>query len=183
MLALLGFLLLAAGDETASQSAAVAKVLNLFDRLRSGTDTSFQLTAVEVNQYFVYALNRQPRPGLNSMQIRFFPNNYVATFTVLDFDAVEKWKPGTVPALLRPLLTGRKTVWIDVRFHVTASHLTFTVEKAYFEKIWLPASLVLKMMEVVAARQPEHYDTTKPLPLPFGLRDIRTSAGLLTGKN
>lgn len=56
------------------------------------------------------------------------------------------------------------TVWIDVRFQVTGSRLTYTVEKAYFEKLWLLAALVQKMIEVVAACQPEHYDTTKPLP-------------------
>ena len=183
MLALLPFLLFAVADIPAPQAAAITKVLDLFDRLRAGKKTSFQLTESEVNEYLVSALKRQPRPGLHSTQIRFFPKNYVATFTVVDFDAVEKWKPGTIPALLRPVLTGRKTVWLDVRFQVTGSRLTYTVEKAYFEKIWLPASLVQKMMEVVAVRQPEHYDTTKPLPLPFGLRDVQTSEKLLTGNN
>ena len=178
MLALLGFLLFAAGD-----AIAVSKVLDLFDRLRAGKKTVFQLTEAEVNEYMVSALKRQPRPGLESTRIRFFPKNYVATYIVVDFDAVEKWKPGTIPSILRPVLTGRKTLWIDVRFQVTGSRLTYTVEKAYFEKIWLPAPLVQKMMEVVAARQPEHYDTTKPLPLPFGLRDIRTSDKLLAGNN
>ena len=179
---MLGFLLFAAGDATAPP-AAVSKVLDLFDRLRTGKNTSFQLTETEVNEYLVSALKRQPRPGLDSTQIRLFPKNYVATFTVVDFDAVERWKPGTIPALLRPALNGRKTVWIDFRFQVTRARLTYTVEKAYFENIWLPAPLLQKMMQVVAARQPEHYDTTKPLPLPFGLRDIRTSEKLLLGNN
>ncbi len=183
MLALLGFLLFAASDAPAPQPASVSKVLDLFDRLRAGKKTVFQLTEAEGNEYMVSALKRQPRPGLESTQIRVFPKNYVATYTVVDFDAVEKWKPGTIPTILRPVLTGRKTLWIDVRFQVTGSRLTYTVEKAYFDKIWLPAQLVQKMMEVVAARQPEHYDTTKPLPLPFGLRDIRTSDKLLAGNN
>ncbi len=182
MLVLFGLLLFAAGD-AAAPSAAVSKVLDLFDRLRAGKNTSFQLTEAEVNEYLLSALKRQPRPGLHNTQIRFFPNNYVATFTVVDLDAVERWKPGTIPALLRPVLNGRKTVWIDIRFQVTGARLTYTVEKAYFEKIWLPAPLVQKMIEVVAARQPEHYDTTKPLPLPFGLRDIRTSGKLMSGNN
>lgn len=183
MLALLGFLLFAASDAPAPQPASVSKVLDLFDRLRAGKKTVFQLTEAEVNEYLVSALKRQPRPGLDSTQLRFFPKNYVAMFTVVDFEAVERWKPGTIPALLRPVLAGRKTVWIDVRFQVTGSRLTYTVEKAYFGNIWLPAPLVRKMIEVVAARQPEHYDTTKPLPLPFGLRDIRTSDKQLAGNN
>jgi hypothetical protein len=182
VLVVLGFFLFAAGD-AAPQPASVTKVLDLFDRLRTGKKTAFSLTEAEVNGYMASALKRQPRPGLQSTQIKLFPKNYVTTYTLLDFDAVEKWKPGTIPVLLRPVLTGKKTVWIDVRFHVTGSRLTYTVEKAYFESLWLPAAVVQKMIEVVAARQPEHYDATKPLPLPFGLRDVRTSDKSLAGNN
>ena len=185
MLVLLGFLLFAAGEVTPppAQPPSVGKVLDLFTRLRSGKKTDFVLTETEVNEYMVSALKRQPRPGLQSSQIKFFPKNYVTTFTVVDFDAVEKWKPGTIPTLLRPVLTGKKTIWVDLRFQSTDARLTYTVEKAYFENVWLPASLVQKMIEVVAARQPEHYDTTKPLPLPFGLRDLRTSDKTISGNN
>ena len=182
MILLLGFLLFAVGDNP-SQSASVTKVLDLFDRLRAGTKTEFQLTEAEVNEYLVAALKRQPRPGLQSTQIKFFPNNYVTTYTLLDFGAVERWKPGTIPMLMRPVLTGRKTVWIDIRFHVAGGQLTYTVEKAYFEKIWLPAVVVQKVIAVVAARQPEHYDTTKPLPLPFGLRELRVGDKSMSGAN
>jgi hypothetical protein len=157
--------------------------LNLFDQLRAGKKTEFVLTEAEVNEYMASSLKRQPRPGLQSTQIRFFPKNYVNTYTVMDFDAVEKWKPGTIPTLLRPVLTGKKTIWVDMRFQVAGSRLTYTVEKAYFENIWLPATLVQKMIEVVAGRQPEHYDTTKPLPLPFGLRDVRVAERTLSGNN
>jgi hypothetical protein len=181
---LFGFLLLAAGDAPVPpQPDSVTKMLDLFDRLRSDKKTNFQLTEAEVNEYMVAALKRQPRPGVQSAQIKFFPKNYVTTFTLVDFDAIEKWKPGTIPALLRPALTGKKTVWIDVRFQVAGSRLTYTIEKAYFEKIWLPAPLVQKMIEVVAARQPEHYDTGKPMALPFNLQDLRTSDKSISGNN
>ena len=34
--------------------------------------------------------------------------------------------------------------------------------------------MVEKMINVVAARQKEGYDTSKPVPLPFGLRAVAT---------
>jgi hypothetical protein len=45
-----------------------------------------------------YALRTTPRPGVQSLTIKSsLPHNYVSTFTVVDFDAVERWKPGTIP--------------------------------------------------------------------------------------
>ena len=153
-----------------------AKMWNLFQSLEaarlSHRKTSFHLTETEINQYLQYSLRATPRPGLDSSTIKFFPGNYVSTFTVVDFDRVERWKPGTIPVLLHPVLSGRKSIWVDVRFQTQNGSMTFTVEKAYFQKLRLPAFLVQKVIQVVAARQPEKYDTSKPVPLPFGLRRV-----------
>jgi len=176
-------LLLFAGIDSAPQPPSVTKVLDLFDRLRAGKKTSFQLSETEVNEYLASTLKSHPRPGLQSAQVKFFPKNYVTTYTILDFDEVERWKPGTIPALLRPVLSGKKTVWIDVRFSVTGARLTYTVEKAYFQNVWMPSALVQKVIAVVAARQPEHYDTSKPLPLPFRLQELRTADKSISGNN
>jgi hypothetical protein len=102
---------------------------------------------------------------------------------VIDFDAVERWKPGTVPTLLKPVLSGQKSIWVDIRFQADAGRATFSIEKAYFQNIRLPAIFVSHMVEAVAARQPEHYDTTKPLPLPFGLKKAWTSGHSVFGEN
>jgi hypothetical protein len=144
---------------------------------------AFELSDAEINQYLQFALRTRPRPGLNSITVKIFPHNYISTFTTIDFDAVEKWKPGTVPMLLRPVLNGRKAIWVDYRFRTAGGQVTFTVEKAYFGSIRLPAFFVGKMMQVVAARQPEHYDTSKPLPLPYGLRQVATRAHAILGEN
>ena len=143
----------------------------------------FQFTEAEVNQYLAWSLQATPRPGLNGVSIKMFPYNYVSTYTVVDFDAVERWKPGTVPALLRPVLNGRKAIWVDYRFKAENGLATFSVEKAYFQSIRLPAFFVEKMIQIVAARQPEKYDTTKPVPLPFGLRRLTTGEHVASGEN
>jgi hypothetical protein len=71
---------------------------------------AFRLNEGEINDYLKYSLKATPRPGLDSVTVKLFPNNYLSTFTIVDFDAVERWKPGTVPALLRPVLSGRKSI-------------------------------------------------------------------------
>ncbi|MEO8659457.1 MAG: hypothetical protein ABI693_13370 [Bryobacteraceae bacterium] len=168
------------------------KMLGLFDRLRAADaaraaghpqPVSFHLTGDEVNSYMRYSLRATPRPGLDSVTVKFFDHNYVSIYSILDFDAVERWKPGTIPSLLRPVLSGKKSIWTDFRIRAENSKATLSVEKAYCNDIRLPAFLVEKMIAIVAARQPEHYDTSKPLPLPFGLREIHTTPQTINGSN
>jgi hypothetical protein len=168
------------------------KFLQLFQDLREADaaratgkmrHVSFQLSASEINDYSRYALHTTPRPGIDSVTVNIFPHNYISTFTVIDFDAVERWKPGTIPFLLKPILKGKKSVWVDYRFQAENSKVTFSVEKAYYQDIRLPAFFVQQMLEIVAKRQPEKYDLSKPVPLPFGLRRVSTTEHVVMGEN
>jgi hypothetical protein len=168
------------------------KFYTLFDELRAAQDAkakginkpvNFSLTEREINDYMVYSLRTTPRPGLQSVTLKFFPDNYVSAFTVIDFDAVEKWKPGTIPALLKPVLSGKKSVWVDYRFQTVNGQASFSVEKAYYNDVRIPAFVVQRAIHLVAARQPEKYDTDKPLPLPFGLRKVWTAEHQVSGTN
>jgi hypothetical protein len=185
-------LFLAVGPVPAPPHApAVDKVLNLFQALdaaqkkgpKAAGHLRFQFSEAEINEYLAYASQAQPRPGIVSVTLKFFPRNYVSSYTVVDFNEVERWKPGTVPAALRPVLKGKKAIWVDIRFAVRNGAMTFRVEKAYFEKVPLPDFLAEKVIQVVAARQPEKYDTSKPMPLPWGVRKAWTSLGTAGGEN
>jgi hypothetical protein len=198
---LIATLLLAGGVSLAAPASAadaapappvVAKFLGLFDQLRAveahkakgaAEHVAFELTDAEINDYMRYALKTTPRPGLKSVTVKIFPQNYVSTYTIVDFDAVERWKPGTIPALLRPILSGRKSIWVDYRFQADRSLISFSVEKAYYQSVRLPAFFVEQMIRIVAARQPEKYDTSKPLPIPFGLRQVWTNGHVIQGQN
>jgi hypothetical protein len=182
---------LSAADAPPLPPVAV-KFLRLFQDLREA-DTAkavgksrhvaFQLSTAEINEYARYALHATPRPGVDSVSVNIFPNNYISTFTVIDFDAVERWKPGTIPMLLRPILSGKKSIWVDYRFQADNWKVTFSVEKAYYQNIRLPAFFVQEMIAIVAKRQPEKYDTSKPLTLPFGLRRVWTNEHDALGEN
>ena len=182
----------ARADGPAAAPPVAAKFLGLFDQLRAaeaakakGTaqQVAFQLSDAEITEYLRYSLAATPRPGLKSVTVKIFPHNYVSTYTIVDFDAVERWKPGTIPLVLRPVLNGQKSIWVDCRFQSDRSLISFSVEKAYYQEIRLPAFFVEKMIEIVAARQPEKYDTSKPLPIPFGLRQVWTNDHIIQGQN
>jgi hypothetical protein len=187
--ALLTASLLSAGEPAVPPAAQ--KILGVFHELRTAEaqapaarrHVSVTLTDGEINDYMRYALRATPRPGLESVTVKLLPHNYVSTFTVVDFDAIERWKPGTIPTLLKPFLRGKQSISVDYQFTAANSKISFSVEKAYYDKLRLPAFFVEMMIQIVAARQPEHYDTSKPLPLPFSLRQVWTENQLVKCNN
>ena len=164
-----------------AQPPETVKVLGVIKQLQTA-HARFELYEGEVNRHIAYSLLTSPRPGLSSMSVKFFDGNYVSTYTSVDFDAVEKWRPGTIPAFLRSLLKGKRNVWVDIRFFVSGGSATYKIEKAYFENIPLPKLVMDKAIQVIAARQPEKYDTSKPIPLPFGMVKLRTRAQHIAGE-
>ena len=105
------------GVDTAPVPPVTKKFLAMFENLRNAESdsksgkfrhVSFQISSSEINDYMLWALRTTPRPGLNSVTVKIFPHNHISTFSVVDFDAVEKWKPGTRPTLLKPVLNGKR---------------------------------------------------------------------------
>src|ERR1035441_5582707 len=104
----------------------VERMLGFFDSLRkAGTDEAAhravphveeRFADAEVNEYLAYALKTAPRPGVKSIHVECADGNYIATTVVADLDALERWKPGTIPPALRWALSGTKTLRVDVRF-------------------------------------------------------------------
>lgn len=181
------WLLLITGVCALPQPPAVQKIWIALGDLTQAQTTHKKLkyvfTEAEVNEYLQHARVVNPRPGLDRMSVQFLPGNYVSTVTVIDFDLVEQARPGTVPVLLRPVLSGKREIRLDVRVNAANGLGTYSVEKAYFENVRIPAFAVEKMIQVVAARQREKFDLSKPLPLPFGVRSIVTGAHFMTMEN
>jgi hypothetical protein len=171
----------------------VEKMLDFFDRLRKAdaeqaahrpaphVETRF--TEGEVNDYMAHALKTTPRPGVKSIHVEFADGNYISTTVMADLDALERWKPGTIPGALRWVLSGNKTLRVDVRFRQTTDKLVgISVEKAYYQDLRIPALVVEEMMKILAARQPEHYDMNH-LTLPMGLKRMWTTGHTISAMN
>lgn len=181
-----------AAPVNAALPPAALKVHGIFAQLREAEETgkkgqkqpaAFQLTEAEVNDYIKYSLTAEPRPGVKNATVKILANNYLSTLVTLDFDAVERWKPGTIPVLLKPVLAGQKSIWVDYRIRAHNGLFTFSVEKSYFQNTWIPAWVTQKMIEVVLSRQREKVDASKPIPLPFGLKEAWTGNQSLHGHN
>jgi len=178
---------------SAAAGGSVEKMLDFFDRLRKAETERAAHRAVphvetrfadgEVNEYMIYALKTTPRPGVKSIHVEFTDGNYIATTVMADLDALERWKPGTIPFALRWALSGIKSLRVDLRFRQTTDRLvSLSVEKAYYQNLRIPALVVEEMMKILAARQPEHYNMNH-LMLPMGLRRMWTTGHTIGGMN
>lgn len=172
---------------TMAGNQGVQKVQALIHHLEVAQKTnariSFTLTEAEYNDYLAWSLSSEPRPGVEKVQLKFFPGDYVSSLAVVDLDAVQRWKPDMIPVLLRPLMRGKRSFWVDFRFQVREGLLTYSVEKAFVENVRVPAVVVQEVIRAVAAKQPEHFDTTKPLTMPHGLRSLWTEQSTVKGNN
>lgn len=144
---------------------------------------SFQIPEAEANAFIRYGFTEAPRPGVESVRVKFFPKNYVSSYMVVDLDKVNEWRPGTVPTMLQAVLKGKQGIQVDARFRTVNGGLLFDIEKASVNDVRVPAFVVQQILKVVAARQPQPYDLSKPVPLPNGVQRMWTGDKILYGEN
>ena len=143
----------------------------------------FEIPERALNEYLAWSLRNRPRPGVDSMKVVLLPKNQMSTEAEIDFDAIQKWNPEILPALLRPLLKGKQTMKADVEFESSGGSCSFKLRttqgpdgKAIVNKI------METLLQALGSQQPESYDTAKPLPLPYGLKRIWTEKQLMCGE-
>jgi hypothetical protein len=143
----------------------------------------FEIPERALNEYLAYTLRTRPRPGIGAMTVALLPKNQVTSDVEIDFDAVQKWNPGIFPEILRPILSGKRSIHTDVKFESKDGFCSFSLKdaqgpdgKAIMNKI------MSAVLQALGSRQPESYDTAKPIPLPFGLKRIWTEKQLICGE-
>jgi hypothetical protein len=149
----------------------------------AGRKVGFEIPERALNEYLAYTLRNRPRPGITSMTVTLLPKNQISSDVEIDFDAVQKWNPGIFPEALRGFLTGKRTVHTEVKFEVKNGAISFDLKdatgpdgKAILNKV------MTAVLQALGSRQPESYDTSKPIPLPFGLKRIWTDKQLICGE-
>jgi hypothetical protein len=141
---------------------------------------SFELPESVLNLYLKSVM--QPRPMIDEIQVRLAPRNRCTIEAKVDFDAVAKAEPALFSKAQPQAWKGWKLVRAELRFTVSSrGTLTFTVVPLPAGDI-LPAGVLSEIVRVVARHQPEQIDTTKEIPLPFGLRQLWTVDKVLGGR-
>ena len=146
---------------------------------RRAVTEKLSISEQQLNELVKAELRATKRPGLKSSVIKLYANNYISTYSRIDFDEVEREQPGSIPPFLKMFLSGRKDLLLDFRFRSDNGTFTWAIEKAYLQQLKVPPVLMERAIEIVAARQPEQFDASKPLPLPFGVKEAWTGNKVL----
>jgi len=175
---------------SATPTAAVRRVqdiltaLEKFDnagRPQTSQRVYFELAESDINEYLAHSLKTRPRPGIDQASVRFQDNNHISAAVAVDFDQIAAWAP-LIPSLFQPLLSGSRPVAIDIAFEVKDAAVTFQFTDLNKPEDALVRRVMQTLVHILALHQPERYDSSKPLPLPFGLRRAWTTHLILGGE-
>ncbi len=143
----------------------------------------FEVPERAVNDYLVYSLHNRPRPAVSSATVALAAGNNVTVTVELDFDAIQQWVPELLPEALRPLFTGKRLVKVNAHFESSNGNVSFAVKDVTGPNGKpLDTKIMNALLQSLGAKQPEGYDTTKPLPLPFGLKRVWTDKQSVFGE-
>jgi len=158
----------------------ILAALESFDRAgrnRNLQEVYFELPESDINQYLAYSLCTAPRPGIEAAKVQLQEHNRVSASVVLNFDRIADWAP-LISSLLQ--LSGERVLDVEIVFTVQDSAVTFRlVDEAQNDP--MGRRTLQTLLHVLALQQPERYDISKPVPLPFGLQRLWTSHGMLAG--
>jgi hypothetical protein len=176
--------------ESPAKSYAVESVLKVLGDLwdyhrnrqrRRGQEIGFEIPELVVNQYLAYSFKTKPRPGIKSAKVRLLPANELDLSLVLDLDAVKGWDPAAVPKKLGKVPLDNALFQVKCGFQIADNRLTYKIHSAVAGDEPISNAAFQRIAETVAARQPEQFDLTKPLPIPLGLRRLWTADKVLGG--
>jgi hypothetical protein len=141
----------------------------------------FELPEYVINEYLGYSLKTLPRPGIEQVRVKLKDKNRASISVVFNLDRIGDWAP-ILPNLLRPILGPVRQIDFDVLFAVQDSKVTFQFANSNGQADDTIDALMQTLIHIVMLHQPERYDTSQPIPLPFGLRRLWTTAVILGGE-
>jgi hypothetical protein len=161
----------------------VLQALQDYTNGRRAQKVAFEFTEDEINEYLAYALRIKPRLGVKALAARFFPDNEVSVLATIDFASVAKWNDWLIPETLRPALLGaQRPLQVDIKFQATDGFGTFKLKNVIGPgNAVIPKAAMEWIIEAIALHQPEWYDTTRDISLPFRLQRIWTAKQSLFG--
>jgi len=146
-------------------------------RKRELQQVYFELPESDFNEYLAYSLHTVPRPGVEAAGIKLHAQNHVSVNVLVNFDRIADWAP-IIPSLLH--LSGKQVIGLNFVFAVQDAAVTFQVAEPAGKEPMMGRALQT-LLHLLALHQPERYDTSKPIPLPYGLRRLSTTNGMLVG--
>jgi hypothetical protein len=143
----------------------------------------FEIPERAVNEYLAYSLHNRPRPGISAITVTLLPKNDISATIEIDFSSVKQWAPELLPEPLRPLLSGKQTLQLNAHFEVKNGSFTFALKDVHGpDSKPLANKIMTDLLQSLGSHQPESYDASKPITLPFGLKRVWTEKQAVFGE-
>jgi hypothetical protein len=133
----------------------------------------FEIPEKTFNDYLAWSLLRNPRPGIGTASVSLVSKNEIAVNMEVDFDVVGDWSGDLIPPALRPMLKGKMPLQLTAQFQSQNGVATFTLKDARGQEGRpIVSKVMMNVLQAIGGHQPESFETSKPIPLPFGLKRI-----------
>ena len=146
-----------------------------------GWSIAFSFPETVVNDYIKYLISSHTRDGVRDASVKLKHDSVELTCTV-DVGRIHEWRPQLFKAG-SPLLD-KDTLTLKATFNVTVAGntATVTVVSVSAGDAAVDATLARQVLDALAAGQPEHFDLSKAVHLPFTLKRVQIGSGLIEGE-
>lgn len=169
-----------------TKAEKAARVNAIFQSLRGDPlngkpiprNSTLRITEDELNAYVEQEALKNPQSGMKSIAVKLFNGNRVAADSVVNIDELKKDNSAALK-LLNLLFSGNQALHVEAKLLFKGNTVTYELEKAQLNQVTLPNMLVEKLIEILARRQTQKIDVTKPIPLASAIRHVEIRQGLL----
>jgi hypothetical protein len=180
---------LAAGDQAGAPPGSAekaARVDAIFQSLKEKPsvgkspprNSTIQINEDELNAYLEQEYLKKPHSGMKSASVKLFDGDRVAADSMIDVDEIQSDNSMGLK-LLTWLMSGNQLLHAEARLMFKDNTVAYELERAQLNGVTLPNVLVEKLIEVLARRQSQKIDVTKPIPLSASIKHVEIKRGLL----
>ncbi|MFQ5740617.1 MAG: hypothetical protein ACE5JX_16550 [Acidobacteriota bacterium] len=150
-------------------------LVQLKEPKKGNSEEVFELTEEDLNAFIIAAIEGKKRLGLRKVVLALKSGGRIESTAVVNMDELELG--GLAVQMFKTLLSGTQTLKQEGRFKVEKGKGIYTVESVSINEISVPTWLASSTLGYLGQRQPPYIDVTEPFDLPYGIQDIRITAG------
>jgi hypothetical protein len=176
----------ASAGSAATPAEKAARVDAIFQSLQEhppeGTtlpkNSILSITEDELNAYIDQTYRSKPKGGLRSASVKLLNENRVSADGVINVEDL-KTENSMALKMITLLFSGDQALHVEAKLLFQGNTVFYELERAQLNKITLPNLLVEKLIEILARKQSQKTDVTKPVPLSSKIKHVEIRQGVL----
>lgn len=171
---------------SAGVAEKAARVNTVFQSLKENSppskrppkNSTIKITEEELNAYLEQEYRKKPHSGMKSASVKLFDSDRVAADSMIDVDEI-KTDNSMGLKLLTWMMSGNQLLHAEARLIFKDNTVAYELERAQLNGVTLPNVLVEKLIEVLARKQSQKIDVTKPIPLSNSIKHVEIKREVL----